>query len=439
MKLKFYRVAAFVLTSLTCVCLSWGGSVEAQDSVIFDSEDKVEATFPPGVNGDKATTTQKQKIPVEQLQLLVNSLTVEELHNEAAGWLILLQKKAKEISLAELAIKNRKEDSKLSDKNQLVLNVANLESQQTAIIERFTVVLDELEEKGGDTFSYRKYIEGVSGFTFNITDTEGIGLRFITWLKSEKGGIKLGIQILNFSSIVLISVLVAPRISKLADTVLSNFDAVSSLFRGYLVMLLKRGTVVIGVLLGLASLGVSLGPILALVGGASFVLAFALQENLGNFASGLMLLINKPFDVGDEVRIDENWAHVDSISLASTRLKDYEGNIITLPNNTVWGSKIINYTHSEHRKVMLNLYIKFEQDIDQVREMWLKVAASHPKILDTPKPRIFPWNSYYDYYINMSLSAWCLTEDYWEVYGDLLKSVQRRMQELGIELAPPPI
>ena len=439
MKFNFYRVAVFALTGLTYVCLSWGVSVEAQDSVVFDTEDKVEATFPPGVTAEKAITPQKPDVPVENLQLLVNSLTVEELHNEAAGWLILLQKKAREISLAELAIKNRKEDSKLSKRDQLVLNVTNLESQQTAIIERFTVILDELEEKGGESLSYRKYIAGVSGFQFNITDTEGIGLRFITWLKSEKGGIKLGIQILNFSSIVLISVLIAPRISKLVNTVLSNFDNISSLFREYLVMLLKRGTVVIGVLLGLASLGVSLGPILALVGGASFVLAFALQENLGNFASGLMLLINKPFDVGDEVRIGEHWARVNSISLASTKLKDYEGNIITIPNNTVWGSEIINYTHSENRKVMLHLYIKFEQDIDQVKNMWLKIATSHPKTLDTPKPRVFPWNSYYDYYINMGLSAWCLTEDYWEVYTELLKSVQKHMQKLGIELAPPPM
>ena len=439
MKFKFYRVVTFTLTGLTYVCLLWGTSVEAQDTVIFDSEEKVEATFPSGVNGDKATTPKNPDIPVDNLQVLVNSLTVEELHNEAAGWLILLQKKAREISLAELAIKNRKEDSKLSNKDQLVLNVTNLESQQTSIIERFTVILDELEEKGGETLSYRKYIEGVSGFQFNITDTEGIGLRFITWLKSEKGGVKLGIQVLNFSSIVLISVLIAPRISKLVNTVLSNFDNISSLFREYLVMLLKRGTVVIGVLLGLASLGVSLGPILALVGGASFVLAFALQENLGNFASGLMLLINKPFDVGNEVRIGDKWARVDSISLASTRLKDYDGNIITIPNNTVWGSEIINYTHSERRKVTLYLYIKFEQDIDQVKDMWLKVAASHPKILDTPQPKVFPWNYYYDYYINMGLSAWCLTEDYWEVYGELLKSVQKHMQELGIELAPPPV
>lgn len=439
MKFKFYGVAVFALTSLVCVGVTWEIPVEAQDNVLFDQEEKVEATFPPGVTGDKAITPQKPDIPVANLQLWVNSLTVEELHNEAAGWLILLQKKAKEISLAELAIKNRKEDSKLSKRDQLVLNVTNLESQQAAIIERFTVILDELEEKGGKTLSYRKYIEGVSGFQFNITDTEGIGLRFITWLKSEKGGIKLGISILNFSSIVLISVLIAPRISKLIDTVLRNFDNISSLFREYLVMVLKRGTVVVGVLLGLASLGVSLGPILALVGGASFVLAFALQENLGNFASGLMLLINKPFDVGNEVRIGENWARVESISLASTRLKDYEGNIITIPNNTVWSSEIINYTHSERRKVTLYLYIKFEQDIDQVKDMWLKVAASHPKILDTPQPKLFPWNSYYDYYINMGLSAWCLTEDYWEVYGDLLKSVQKRMQELEIELAPPPM
>lgn len=81
-------------------------------------------------------------------------------------------------------------------------------------------------------------------------------------------------------------------------------DAVSELFRDFTVITIKRGVLVLGALLALASLGVSLGPVLALVGGASFVLAFALQSNLGNFASGLMLLVSKPFDVGDEVRVE---------------------------------------------------------------------------------------------------------------------------------------
>ncbi|NET53372.1 MAG: mechanosensitive ion channel, partial [Merismopedia sp. SIO2A8] len=218
---------------------------------------------------------------------------------------------------------------------------------------------------------------------------------------------------------------------------LTRVDSVSSLFRDFTVMIVKRGVLVVGLLLALASIGVSLGPVLALVGGASFVLAFALQSNLGNFASGLLLLIAKPFDVGDEVKVAGYWAYVDSISLANTRLKAFNGSIITLPNNTVWGGDIIIYTHSDTRKVMLSIYVKFDQDMDVIYEMWSELAASHPKVLADPGPGWFPWNSHYEYYISIGLSAWTKTSDFWGAYVDLLKMLQKRLDELGIELAAP--
>ena len=166
-------------------------------------------------------------------------------------------------------------------------------------------------------------------------------------------------------------------------------------------------------------------------------MAFALQSNLGNFASGLMLLINKPFDVGDEVQMAGYWAYVESISIASTKIKDFDGNIITLPNNTVWGGDIINYTHANIRRLSFSIDIKFEQDMDLVYKMWMEITASHPKVLDTPQPSWFPWNAKYNYYISIGLKAWSKTDDYWGVYVDLLKELQKKIKELNIELTAP--
>lgn len=322
-------------------------------------------------------------------------------------------------------------------KNQLVVNVTELQGAQTAIIDRFNVVLDALDKKGGDTASYRKYIEAVSGIELNAQDTQGLGVRLVSWVKSDEGGVRWGISLAKFFGILLASVIVSHLLARLTKKVLTQVGGASSLFRDFMVMVVGRGVLVAGVLLALTSLGVSLGPILALLGGASFVLAFALQSNLGNFASGLMLLLNKPFDVGDEIKVAGYWAYVDSISLANTKLKDFGGNIVTLPNNTVWGSDIINYTHTDLRKIMLPINIKFTQDLEEVRSMWIEIASSHPKVLDTPAPSWFPWNTYYDYYIPVGLVAWTKTDDYWGVYVDLLKLLQKRIGELDIELAAP--
>ena len=158
---------------------------------------------------------------------------------------------------------------------------------------------------------------------------------------------------------------------------------------------------------------------------------------LGNFASGLMLLVSKPFDVGDEVKVAGYWAYVHSISLANTKLKDFGGNIITLPNNTVWGGDIINYTHADLRKVQLGINVKFTQDVEQIQAIWKDITDSHPKVLKDPGAGIFPWSATYDYKMWIGLSAWSTTEDYWGVYVDLLKALQKQLEEKGIELTAP--
>ncbi|NET51294.1 MAG: mechanosensitive ion channel, partial [Merismopedia sp. SIO2A8] len=264
-------------------------------------------------------------------------------------------------------------------------------------------------------------------------------IRLIGWLTAQDGGVRLGIGLLKFSGVIFAAIIIAPKIGTITDKLLGQLGGMSALFRGFVVMIVKRGTLTLGALLALASLGANLGPILALVGGASFVLAFALQSNLGNFASGLMLMVNKPFDVGDEVKVAGYWAYVHSISLASTKLKDFDGNIVTLPNNTVWGGDIINYTHVQQRKIKLGIHIKFDQDIDQIKKMWVEIASSHPKVLQDPGPSIFPWNATYDFRIWVGLGAWAATEDYWEVYVDLLQGLQQKLEEINIELAATPV
>ena len=328
-----------------------------------------------------------------------------------------------------------KEEAQL--KNLMVVNVTNLRSQQTAIVDRFNVVLDELDAKGGESISYRKYIDGTSAVKIDLTDIEGLGVRLVSWLKSNEGGILWGMNLAKFLGILLASAIAARLLANSTNRILTRVGGVSSLFRQFVVMVVERSTLIVGVLLALTSLGVSLGPVVALLGGASFVLAFALQSNLGNFASGLMLLVNKPFDVGDEIKVAGYWAYVDSISLANTKIKDFSGNIITLPNNTVWGGEITNYTHTDIRKVSLTIHVKFHQDIDLIHDMWMRITAAHPKVLDDPAPASFPWNTHYDYYIPIGLSARSKTEDYWSVYVDLLKELQKRILELNIELATP--
>lgn len=245
---------------------------------------------------------------------------------------------------------NAKKEADL--KNQLVDNVTNLQDAQIEIIDRLNVVLGALEQKGGDSKPYRSYIEAITKTDIDVNDTQSLFLRIVAWVKSDQGGLRWIGNLVQFVAIIVFFGIASQMLAATADKTL-KMSRVSQLLRDFVVVSVKRGGIFIGLLMALTALGVSLGPLLTVLGGVRFVLAFALQSNLGNFASGLMLMFNKPFDVGDEVKIGELWAWVDSITLANTKLKGFGGQIYILPNNEVWGSVIQNLTHGKNRKVLI--------------------------------------------------------------------------------------
>ncbi|MEA5578565.1 mechanosensitive ion channel family protein [Anabaena sp. UHCC 0451] len=347
-----------------------------------------------------------------------------------------LQNKGNKIEkAAEQLDKNAEAEAKL--KNQLVANVTELQSERTAIVDRFKVVLAELERKGGDPKAYQQYIEAISIVAVDLKDAEGAGVRLISWVKSGEGGVRWAINIGKFVGIVAVSVVVSQVLGNVINKSLKQFDGGSELLRQFIVMVVKRGGIVVGVLLALTALEVSLGPILALLGGASFVLAFALQSNLGNFASGLMIMFNKPFDIGDEVKLDGIWGYVDSISLASTKIKGFAGQMYLIPNNNVWGGMIENLTHTEIRKVCIWLRIGMNEDLVKVQKLLVEIIKSHPKILQDPQPGKFLW-SVEEYYFSIGVSGWTKTDDFWGVHEDVIQMIQERFKQENIPMSATP-
>lgn len=322
-------------------------------------------------------------------------------------------------------------------KNQLVATVTELQAQQTAIIDRFNVVLDEFEKKGGAAEPFRKYIQAVSGIELDAKDTEGLGLRLIGWAQSDEGGMRWANNTGKFLGVFITTIIAAQLLGTLLNLTLSKVGGTSVLMRHFIVMLIKRGGILLGFLLALTALEVSLGPVLALLGGVSFVLAFALQSNLGNLASGLMIMAYKPFDVGDEIKVGGLWGYVDSITLANTKIKGFSGQIFTVPNNTVWGDTIENLSHDQIRQFKIWLRVGFEDDLAQVEQLLVEILKSHPKVLENPAPGTLVWELE-DYYISINVKAWTKKEDYWKVYQDAIRMIQARFNKEGIKLAAIP-
>jgi len=328
---------------------------------------------------------------------------------------------------------NAKDESVL--KNQLVVNATNLQSGRTAVVDRFNVILEELDRKGGESKYYRKYIEAITKAEIDVKDTEGLGVRVLSWFKSDEGGLRWVSNIGKFVGIVLASAIVS-QILGLVISKLLKLSNTSKLMRQFTVIVINRGGIVVGVLLALTALEVSLAPVLTVLGGASFIFAFALQSNLGNFASGLMLMVYKPFDVGDEVKIGSLWGWVDSISLANTKIKGFGGQMFTVPNNTVWGDTIENLTTSDTRKVKFSFRIRFDQDVTKIEKVLVDLFKSHPKILEEPAPSTFVFDIE-DEYISLIASGWAKTDEFWKVSADILRTIQTRFEQEGIKLGAP--
>ena len=238
--------------------------------------------------------------------------------------------------------------------------------------------------------------------------------------------------------IVIASILISQVLAILIKRFLVKFDNVSGLMREFIIMLVKRGGIVVGFMLALTALEVSLGPILALLGGASFVLAFALQSNLGNLASGLMMMLFKPFDVGDEVKVNGIWGNVDEVTLANTKIKGWQGQIFSIPNNVVWGGMIETLTQGKTRRVSIWLRISFSEDLERVEQLLTEIMKSHPKVLQSPPPSSSVWQIE-EYYISVGIGGSTTQEDYWQVHEDIVRMIRERFVLEGIPVAAIPV
>jgi len=321
-------------------------------------------------------------------------------------------------------------------KTQLLLNLTEARDEQAFLGHRFEIIIDELEQKGGEVEIYRQYLKAVGLIKVDVTDRQALWITVLGWLKSEEGGLLWAINISKFVGIAIFSVIGSFAAANVTSKSLRIIPNMSELLRGFLVGIVRQGTLVIGILFALTALGISLGPLLAVFGGVSFVLAFALQNNLGNLASGLMIMFYKPFDEGDEIKVDELWGYVDSISIASTKIKGMSDEIISVPNDSIWNSNIINLTYSESRGFSGTIIVDFEQNLSQAKQVILDAIKSHPGVLTEPAPRTLIWEMDGDA-ISIMFFGHAKTKEYWEVHEEVIELIQKAINQAEIAIDMP--
>ncbi|NOR19563.1 MAG: mechanosensitive ion channel [Xanthomonadales bacterium] len=192
----------------------------------------------------------------------------------------------------------------------------------------------------------------------------------------------------------------------------------------------------LGVLMALSQVGISLGPMLAGLGVAGFIIGFALQDTLGNFAAGAMILIYRPFDVDDFVEVTGASGLVRKMNLVSTTITTFDNQTLVVPNSKIWGDVIKNVTAQTERRIDLEFGIGYDDDIELAERVLHDIVCSHEKVLKQPEPMIH-LHTLGDSSVNFIVRPWTKTADYWDVYWDIMREVKLRFDREGISIPYP--
>lgn len=404
------------------------GEAEAKDSAGIGGEIGAEET--PYLDG-----LDDPAIPLDELRLRLVPLTVEELTALAEAW----RANAREATLAvvERNLELRETGGTEAEAHEAAL--ADLLTARGAIFEKYGAVVTSLESKGGDPAligSLRTYRTAITVQETAILKPEEIARNVLEWLVSPEGGIQLALRIAVIVGCLLGLLIVAKIVRSWARRMFRRVPNLSKLLQGFLAMVVYWLVIAVGMIVVLALFGVDVTPLAALVGGASFIAAFALQDTLGNCAAGLMIMLNRPFDEGDYVQVAGVSGVANKVSVVSTTVTTPDNQVIVIPNSKVWGDVITNVTASETRRVDLVFGIGYDDSIELAQETLENVIGSHPKVLEEPAPTVRV-HELAESSVNFIARPWVRSEDYWEVFWDLTRKVKEAFDARGLTIPFP--
>jgi small conductance mechanosensitive channel len=212
-----------------------------------------------------------------------------------------------------------------------------------------------------------------------------------------------------------------------------ELDVTLSRFIGNLARMLLMLFVVIA---AINQLGVQTASLIALLGAAGLAVGLALQGSLSNFAAGVLIVLFRPYKVGDWIEGGGISGAVEEVQILTTVLKTGDNKRVIVPNSQIMGTTITNYSANETRRVDLVVGVSYGDDIDKVRKELQDLVAADDRILDDPAVTIAV-SELADSSVNFVVRPWVKTADYWGVYFDLTEAIKKRFDEVGISIPFP--
>ncbi len=239
--------------------------------------------------------------------------------------------------------------------------------------------------------------------------------------------------------VALVIILVGTRIAKWLSAVTRNAmrkKNVDPVLQNVTVSLVYYGLLAFVVIAALGQVGIQTASFVALIGAAGLAIGLALQGSLSNLAAGFLILVFRPFRVGDVVELAGVSGAVEKILIFTTELKTADNKKVIIPNALVIGGTITNFSANDTRRIDLTVGISYGDDIDQAKDILMAVLTADERVLAEPEP-VIGVHTLADSSVNIVVRPWVKTPDYWPTHFALTEAIKKNFDRAGITIPFP--
>ncbi len=274
-------------------------------------------------------------------------------------------------------------------------------------------------------------------FLDNTISEEEIGEKlsnFEKWLQNASDWF-LGFLPRLIAALVILAAgfVVAKYITKLIIKTMKR-GKVEPTVKSFLGSIISAILKILVVICALGTLGIDMTSIITVLGTATVAIGLALKDSMANIASGVLIIVNKPFKVGDYLETEGLEGTVAKIDLMYTTLMSADGKEILLPNSRVTSNNVVNYNVQNHRRLELHFLISYDDDIKTAKQVIYDIIKAEKRIDNAPEEPLVGVNSHDSSGIDMVVKFWCLPENYWNLRYDFPERVKYAFDENGITI-----
>ena len=237
-------------------------------------------------------------------------------------------------------------------------------------------------------------------------------------------------------AVLIIGLVLAGIISRWVERAMTRSSRFEPTVANFLSSVVKYALWALVLVTVLAQFGVETTSILAALGGMALAVGLALQGTLSNVASGVMILVQKPFKIGESINAGSISGTVQQIGLFTTELKQFDGLFVMVPNSELWNQAIVNLNRHPTRRLELIVGIAYDDSMQQARQELLALAEADERVLKDPAPQTFV-SSLDDSSVGIGMRVWCATGDYLALSWDLTEATKARFDDVGISIPFP--